>query len=128
LQALIASDEALRAPVQPGEEAHHEGEALRLAEPAGTPPQLKEVRDLIDELDAELVGLLERRARLALRARSAKASSGRGITDRAREEELLAARRALATSSGLDPDAIDEIFRAIVRFSRHHQASGEGQR
>jgi prephenate dehydrogenase len=126
LEALTASDAALRAPVAAGEEAHQEGEALRLAEPVGTPPQLKEVRDLIDDLDAELVSLLERRARLALRARWVKEHSGRGITDRVREEELLASRRALAARAGLDPEAIDAIFRAIVRFSRQHQAKGEG--
>lgn len=122
LEALAATDAALRAPPGPGEVAHRESDALRLAQVPRTPPELQTVRDLIDDLDADLVHLLSRRAELALRARSAKASHGRGVTDPRREEELLAARRAAAVDAELDPDAVEDVFRAILRFSRLHQS------
>lgn len=122
LEALIVTDAILCAPPEPNEVAHAEGAELRLAEPADTPPQLKEARELIDELDAELLQLLARRAELALRAGRAKAGVGRGVRDPQREAELLQARRARAEALGLDADAMDEVFRAILNFSRRHQA------
>jgi len=122
LEALIVTDAMLCAPPEPDEIAHSEGAALRLADAAGTPPQLKEARELIDELDGELLQLLARRAELALRAGRAKAGAGRGVRDPRREEELLAARRARAEALGLDAAAMEEVFRAILNFSRRHQA------
>ncbi len=123
LDALTATDAALRAAPPPDEVAHAEGAALRLADSPGTPPQLKEARELIDELDAELLKLLARRAELALRAGRAKAGAGRGVRDPRREEELLADRGAHAGALGLDAAAVEEVFRAILNFSRRHQTS-----
>ena len=122
MDVLTRADEALRAPPEPGEQAHQEDERLRLAELPEPPPQLREVRDLIDEVDQELVRLLAQRAELALRASRAKADVGRGVRDPKREEEVLEARRALAESLDLDPDAVSEIFRAVINLALVHQA------
>ena len=116
LEALTALDARCRAPA-----VAEDDDAAQPQLPA-PPPQLLEVRELIDDVDAELIRLLQRRAALALKAGSTKARHGRGIVDPRREDELLAERRALAAAAGLDPDAVDEVFRAIVRFSRHHQS------
>lgn len=121
LDALTAADAALRAAPEPDEVAHAEGAALRLAEPLDTPPQLKEARELIDDLDLELLQLLARRAELALRAGRAKAGVGRSVRDPRREDELLADRAARAGGLGLDPAAVEDVFRAILNFSRRHQ-------
>ena len=89
----------------------------------GRSPELKKTRDHIDELDRELVILLARRAELARRAARAKAELGAGIVDEARERAVFAERRGWAERSGLDPDAVEAIFAAVIRFSRAVQGS-----
>ncbi len=84
-------------------------------------PDLLETRDLIDELDGELVRLLARRSQLSLRAGRAKA--GRAVRDPERERALLEARGRQAEELGLDPKAVREIFEAILRHSRRVQRS-----
>jgi len=89
-------------------------------------PELQETRDLIDAVDRELLALLARRATLAQRAGKAKAQLGHPILDPAREAGLLVERRVWAESAHLDPEAIDELFRAILRFSRQAQRGVPG--
>jgi len=84
-------------------------------------PELRETRELIDDLDRQLITLLAQRAQLSRRAARAKAELGRGVYDPQREALLVAARRLTAVELGLDPDSISEIFEAILRFSRRVQ-------
>lgn len=86
-----------------------------LAEPS---PDLKEARELIDEVDREIVGLLARRAQLALRAGAAKAQVQRAVRDPEREKALLASRGAWASEVGLEGEPVREIFEAVMRWSR----------
>jgi len=81
-------------------------------------PDLRETRELIDDLDRELVQLLGRRAQFSRRAGRAKANLGRGVVDSGREEQVIAARRRWAEEEGLDADGVAEIFRSVLRFSR----------
>ena len=84
-------------------------------------PELQETRALIDQTDRELVELLARRAALARRALAAKARAGQPVPDPSREEAMLAACRAQASALGLEPDGVESVFRAILRFSRRAQ-------
>ena len=84
-------------------------------------PELKETRDHIDAVDAEIVRLLAQRMQLAQRAARAKAVLGAPVLDAPREAELLAIRRAWASDSKLDPDAIADVFRAVLTMSRRGQ-------
>jgi prephenate dehydrogenase len=84
-------------------------------------PELRETRALIDQVDQELVELLARRAALAKRALADKARAGQPVPDPAREEAMLATCRAQASAHGLEPDGVETIFRAILRFSRRAQ-------
>ncbi len=88
---------------------------------AGPPPELGATREQIDALDRTIVGLLAQRAQLATRAARVKAAQGRAVQDPAREQELLARRRALAADAALDPEAMADVFEAILRFSRNAQ-------
>lgn len=81
-------------------------------------PELKEVRDLIDEVDRELISLLSRRAHLAQRVGRAKARDGKAVRDPVREAQLLQVRRAWAEEHGLDAVSVEEVFVSILRFSR----------
>ncbi len=119
LAALQAVDRALE------EEASGGVPHAALDIPGGPSPaeDLIEVRDLIDSVDRELVSLLERRSRLALRAARAKSGLGRGVLDADREARMLEARRAWATSRNLDPEGVEALFQAIL----HHSRALQGQ-
>ncbi len=84
-------------------------------------PELKETRDHIDAVDAEIVRLLGRRTQLVQRAARAKAAIGAPVLDGPREAELLAIRRMWASESKIDADAVADVFRAILTMSRRAQ-------
>jgi len=87
--------------------------------------EIREVRDLIDDIDREIVALLARRLLLARRAGRAKAGLGLGIRDARREAELLAERRAWAESNGLDPVVVESLFEQMLRYSRRVQQESD---
>jgi prephenate dehydrogenase len=115
LDALEAADRDLlsTAPTAALDDAR-----LSIPELGACPPELREARELIDELDRDLVALLARRAELSRRAGRAKAEIGRAVRDPEREAQLLASRRRWAADQGIDVGAVDEVFQAILRFSR----------
>jgi len=119
LRALREIDVALRA----GSSELQPSEAPSLAIPdlGALSPALRETRELIDELDQELLAVLARRAVLSRRALASKAALGAEVQDRARETRVLETRRRWAEERGLDPDDIRDIFEAILRFSRSVQ-------
>jgi prephenate dehydrogenase len=84
-------------------------------------PELKQTRDHIDAIDAELVHLLGQRMELSRRAARAKAAIGAPVLDGPREAELIAGRRAWAADLKIDPDAVEDVFRAILTMSRRGQ-------
>jgi prephenate dehydrogenase len=117
LMCLAAADRALLS-LESGEAADSiDGRMLQIADLGAQSPDLREARDLIDDVDREILGLLARRAQLVRRAAKAKADIGRGIRDPRREEALLAARRAWAGELDLDAGSVEEIFWAILRLS-----------
>jgi len=74
-------------------------------------------RDEIDAIDAELLGLLNRRAQLALEVGLRKHSLGLPARDGKREHEILA--RAMRQNAGpLGTAAVARLFRAILAESR----------
>lgn len=120
LDALGDIDGKLATPVADGD-APTVGASLSIPEPVETPPALRETRVLIDELDQDLIHLLSRRSHLSARAKKAKAGVGRAVRDPVREAEVLDARRVWGANDGIDGQSIDEIFDAILRFSRRVQ-------
>jgi prephenate dehydrogenase len=84
-------------------------------------PELRELRQRLDEVDGDLISLLARRARLSGSIGRAKAAVGVKVQDPDREAEVLSVRRRWARQAGLDEVAIEEIFQAILRFSRRVQ-------
>ncbi|MDY7230820.1 prephenate dehydrogenase/arogenate dehydrogenase family protein [Hyalangium rubrum] len=108
----------------PPESSAQEAGHMAIPAPQAGSPELTEARAHIDQLDRELMELLARRTELAQRAARAKAREGRPVLDPAREESLLAERRAWAAELGLEAEAVEELFRSILRFSRRSQAKG----
>jgi prephenate dehydrogenase len=123
LDALARADEDLRRLPDAGEVPHHEALELAIPDLGARSPLLREARDLIDDLDSEILTLLTRRAELALKAAKAKAELGHGPHDPRREADLLADRRRRGQALGLSPDDVTELFEAILRFSRRVQVN-----
>jgi len=124
LDALTSVDRALADQAQADAEAPEAG-ALRIQEAEGPPPRLLEAREVIDSIDDEILALLARRANVSLWAARVKAEVGRGVRDPRREQELLETRRRAGGELGLDENSVNDIFQAILRFSRGHQTQSE---
>ena len=78
---------------------------------------LEESRRQIDELDARIVELLNRRAALARRIGRIKMQAGLPILDREREEIVL--RRAVRENTGeIDDASLIRIYREILSECR----------
>jgi chorismate mutase / prephenate dehydratase len=74
---------------------------------------LDALRSEIDALDRQIVGLLNRRARLGLEAGKAKVRDGRPITDADREREVMV-RVAMANDGPLPQDALLALYRQLI--------------
>src|SRR6266436_509196 len=77
-------------------------------------------RARIDELDAELLRLLNERARIALKVGESKKQVGAALCDHTREREVIE-RLCGANEGPLDDRAIVELYRAIIHESRRIQ-------
>jgi len=74
----------------------------------------------IDKIDAELLRLLNARAALAVRVGESKRVAGLAVCNRGREREVVA--RAQHSNRGpLDDEAVERLFRAVIRESRRLQ-------
>lgn len=86
-----------------------------------TPAELAALRREIDSLDAQIVGLLARRAATVQQVVRLKQDAGLPVYHPAREEDLISQRREQAARAGLDPDHVEELYRCILRQSRVRQ-------
>ena len=75
----------------------------------------------IDAIDSELLGLLNKRASLAVKVGQSKRLTGIALWDPAREQEVIERARQ-ANPGPLDEQAIVELFGCIIRESRRIEA------
>jgi prephenate dehydrogenase len=120
VSALASIDEALDAETGEGSTGPT-GPQVTIEDLGERLPELKQTRDHIDGVDREIVRLLAQRDQLVQRAARAKAAIGAPVLDGAREAEMAAARRRWAVEAKLDPDALNDVFRAILTMSRRAQ-------
>jgi len=78
-------------------------------------------RKEIDDIDAELLRLLNMRARLALKVGALKQALDLPVSDPERERTVLQRLREI-NCGPLDESAIGRVFRRIIRESRRVQA------
>jgi len=78
---------------------------------------LDALRAEIDAVDREIVGLLNRRAKLGLEAGRAQVRNGLPITDSDREREVLV-RVAMANNGPLPQDALLALYRKLMETIR----------
>jgi len=79
--------------------------------------QLRELRDAIDQIDQEIVGLLAKRLRLVMSVGDYKRAHSLPIYDADRERDLLA-RVANAAPGPLEPAMAQRIFQCVIQESR----------
>jgi len=117
LDALVQVDRAIAADAKKATSAAPDA-SLSIPDLGSKSPELREARALIDDVDHHIIALLGQRAELAKRAGAAKSAIGGTTYDPAREADLLKARHAWGAELGLDQAAVDDVFDAILRFSR----------
>ena len=89
---------------------------------SGVPAELAQARVTIDNIDAALVHILAERFRCTQRVGHIKARLDLPPADPAREARQVERLRALAASSGLDPDFAEKFLGFMVReVIRHHE-------
>ncbi len=82
--------------------------------------KLEDWRNEIDLIDAEIVRLVSKRAKIAQKIGGLKIAAGLPIVDTGREDAIL--RKVSASNQGvLTNAAIVRIFRGIIRESRQIQ-------
>lgn len=74
----------------------------------------------IDKIDEELLRLLNARAAIAVRVGESKRVAGLSVLNRGREREVIERARR-ANRGPLDDEAVERLFRAVIRESRRLQ-------
>ncbi|MEZ4234577.1 MAG: prephenate dehydrogenase/arogenate dehydrogenase family protein [Myxococcota bacterium] len=93
-----------------------------------TPPptdELTRLRTALDEVDADLVALVARRAEIVRRIGAAKQATGRATRDYTRERVVIEGARSRAGALGVDADLAEALMRALIDDSL---AAQEGDR
>lgn len=89
---------------------------------------LDQLREQIDRIDQQMVELLARRRQVVEAVAQVKREHDLPMSHPAREENLISARRAQAVAAGLEPDYVEDLFRAVLRNSRVGQLNTLGRR
>ena len=91
------------------------------------PDTLAEVRQEIDALDSQLIGLLAQRQQLVAQAGRLKPEHDAQAAPE-RVAQVLKARREQAAAAGLSPDVAEAVWQAIIaafiRFEQEVNRSG----
>lgn len=75
--------------------------------------QLAAVRVAINEVDEQIVSLISRRERLVRRAGTLKRDDA-SVRAPARVEQVITNVRGYASSQGVDPDVVEQTYRAMI--------------
>jgi prephenate dehydrogenase len=118
LDALLAVDRAIASDASKVNANSADAAALAIPDLGSKSPELREARAMIDDVDKSIMSLLAHRAELSRKAAIAKSAIGGTTYDPNREAELLKARHVWAEELGLAPASVDDVFDAILRFSR----------
>lgn len=81
--------------------------------PPETCQDMAQIRAGIDTLDREVIALLGRRFQYVLAAAKFKTTAG-AVRAPERFQAMLAQRRTWAAEEGLDPDAVEKLYRDLV--------------
>ena len=85
-------------------------------------PELKRLRESIDNIDAALIHMLAERFKCTKAVGEFKATHGLPPADPAREEYQIERLRLLAKDANLDPDFAEKFLNFVIKeVIRHHE-------
>lgn len=91
--------------------------------PPAIAPELQQLRNSIDNIDAALIHMLAERFKCTQQVGRYKAQHGIAAADPKREAEQITRLRKLAETAKLDPDFAETFLNFIIKeVIRHHQA------
>jgi len=94
--------------------------------PDSVPPELAELRNSIDNIDAAVLHLLAERFKCTRKVGALKARLDLPAADPVREAQQIARLRSLAVTAELDPAFAEKFLNLLVReVIRHHDAVRE---
>ncbi len=85
--------------------------------------RIRVLRNTIDDIDKQILSLIAQRQREVYEVAALKKKYNTPVYHPAREEDLISKLRHDATSVGVDPDFIEEIYRVMIRNSRIRQTN-----
>ena len=88
---------------------------------------IEDVREAIDALDREIVGLIGRRSRYVEAAARFKTGE-ESVRAPKRQEKMLQERRLWAEEEGLNPDVVERIYRNLVAYFVNREMEGWKQK
>jgi len=95
---------------------------------ATIPPELAQLRDSIDNIDAALIHLLAERFKCTRRVGELKAASGLAPADPRRERVMIKRLKTLAKDAKLDPAFAEKFLNFIIaEVIRHHESIRNGE-
>lgn len=77
---------------------------------------LKEIRQLIDLIDSQIIALLGMRYEYVKEVIKYKEPTEESIQAKERFDNVIATRREMAEKAGLDPDVIENIYRCLMGY------------
>ncbi|QQR68328.1 MAG: chorismate mutase [Alphaproteobacteria bacterium] len=96
-----------------------------MADPSDIPPELVELRQSIDNIDAAIIHLLAERFKCTQRVGALKACRNLPPADLNREAQQFQRIQRLAQESGLDPEFAAQFLKFVIaEVIRHHKAAG----
>jgi len=95
------------------------GSSNRSRRAGAIPPSVEEMRQRIDDIDDNLLGLVDERAQLALAISEAKGETGNGH-DPQREHSLIDRARTMEGGT-LDGEELEQVMSAVLKASRQMQ-------
>jgi chorismate mutase / prephenate dehydrogenase len=78
---------------------------------------LEQLRQRLNELDRDIIGLVAERQRISREVARAKRSTGHPTRDYRREREVVLGVRQVAMDQGVSPDVAEQILRLLIRSS-----------
>ena len=78
--------------------------------------EIKPYRDAIDRLNNEIISLIAERQQAALAIGEIKMRYGKPVVDKSREQAILDKIKEKAPAKGLNPEALERIFKEIIRL------------